>query len=365
MSFGLPVALLLALAAPILVGLHIWQLRRRRRTAVRVPSVALIRDVVPRQTRWRRHVPVALLAAALAALGVAAARPTATVTLPVNSTSMILALDTSGSMCDTDVPPNRLTVAQEAATALVEKQTAESRIGLVTFSGVAALVVPSTNDVEKLTAALKNLTVSRGTAIGLAILAAVDAIADVNPGVPRSSVELSAPSAPTGDSAPEYRPDIIVVLTDGANTRGVDPLVAADVAAARGIRVYTIGFGTDEPAPLVCTQEQAAGGFFGRGGGLGGDPFGGSGFFGGNEPGAGRAPGFLQMDEPTLRAVADATGGEYFQASDAEQLLQVFADLPSRVEPTQQEVELSVWFALLGLLLAGTAVTLSLRWNRS
>lgn len=362
MSFAWPVLLLLVLAAPILVGLHVWQLRRRRRTAVRVPSVALIRDAVPRQARWRRHIPVALMAAALVALAVAAARPTAEVTVPVNRTSLILALDVSGSMCNTDVPPNRLIVAQQAATGLVDSQSEDSRMGLVTFSGLAALVVPATNDTQRLRAALDTLTVSRGTAIGLAILSAVDAIAEVNPGVPRSSVEVSAPPDPASGEQTAYQPDIVVVLTDGANTRGVDPLVAAQVAAARGIRVYTIGFGTDQPAALVCTPDQAGGEFFGFGGGGQGDPF--AGPAGGNDPGGLGTGWFLRMDEPTLQEVAAATGGEYFQAQDAEQLAKVFADLPERIEPTTLPVEVSAWFALLGLVLAGLAVVLSLRWNR-
>lgn len=359
MTFAWPVLLLAVLAAPILVGLHVWQLRRRRRTAVRVPSVALIRDSVPRRSRWKRHVPVALLAAALAVLAIAAARPTAAVPVPVNSTSMILALDTSGSMCNTDVAPNRLTVAQEAATRFVDEQPEDSRIGLVAFNGVAALVVPTTSDTQTLRDAIASLTVARGTAIGLAILASIDAIAEINPDVPSTSVEL--PSA--ADGSAEYQPDIIVLLTDGSNTRGVEPLLAAEVAAQRGLRVYTIGFGTSQPENLVCSQEQVGGGYFGfQGWGGGGGPGGGGDPGGG--PGFGGGRGFLEIDEPTLRGIAEATGGEYFQAEDAEQLLQVFSQLPSRVVTQTQEVELAAWFALLGALLAGAAVFLSLRWNR-
>ncbi len=362
MSFAWPLLLLLALAAPVLVGLHVWQLRRRRRTAVRVPSVALIRDAVPRQARWRRHIPVALMAAALVALAVAAARPTAEITVPVNRTSLILALDVSGSMCNTDVPPNRLTVAQQAATALVDAQSEDSRMGLVAFSGLAALVVPSTNDTQRLRTALERLTVARGTAIGLAILSAVDAIAEVNPAVPRSTVELAAPPSPEAGQEPAYQPDIVVLLTDGANTRGVDPLVAAQVAAARGIRVYTIGFGTDEPAALICAPDQGGSEFASFGVGGQRDPF--AGPAGGNEPGGLGTGWFLRMDESTLQEVAATTGGEYFQARDAEQLASVFADLPERIEPTTQPVEVSAWFALAGLLLGAAAVALSLRWHR-
>ncbi len=357
MSFAWPLLLILALAAPVLIALHVWQLRRRRRTAVRVPSVALIRTSVPKRSRWRRHVPVALLAAALVFLSVAAARPSVAVPVPVNSTSMILALDTSGSMCNTDIEPNRLTVAQEAATAFVDQQTGDSRIGLVTFNGVAALVVPATSEPEPLREAIGTLTVARGTAIGLAILSAIDAIAEINPDVASTSVELPA-VAEDSTGTQEYQPDIIVVLTDGANTRGVEPLIAAEMAAQRGLRVYTIGFGTEQPGTLVCSPDQVIGGFefqgFGPGPGQGFDL--GSGFGGGGG-------NFLQIDEPTLMGIAELTGGEYFQAQDAEQLLDVFSQLPSRVVTQTQDVELSALFALLGAVLAGAAIVLALRWN--
>ncbi len=362
MSFAWPFLLIVALAAPLLVGLHVWQLRRRRRTAVRVPSVSLIRASVPQRSRWRRHVPVALLAAAIVFLALAAARPTVAIPVPVNSTSTILALDTSGSMCNTDIPPNRLTVAQEAATQFVEQQTGDSRIGLVTFNGVAALVVPTTSDPEPLTEAIESLTVARGTAIGLAILSAIDAIAEINPDVASTSVELPAVADDsTGTAAEnEYQPDIIVLLTDGANTRGVEPMVAAEMAAQRGIRVYTIGFGTEQPGTLVCSPDQVVGDFefqgFGPGPGQGFDLGGGGGFGGGGG-------NFLQIDEPTLQGIAELTGGEYFQAQDAEQLLDVFSQLPSRMVTQTQDVELSALFALLGALLAGTAIFLALKWN--
>lgn len=361
MSFVWPIFLILALAAPALVGLHIWQLRKRRKTAVRVPSVAIIRRSMPARSRWRRHVPVALLASALLLLAVAAARPTAALPVSINSTSMILALDTSGSMCNTDVPPNRLTVAQQAASGFVDEQTQDSRIGLVTFNGVAALVVPPTSDTDALRNAIETLTVARGTAIGQAILASVDAIAEINPDVESTAIELP----PTQGEAQEprhFQPDIIVLLTDGANTRGVDPLIAATVAAQRGIRVYTIGFGTEQPGQMVCTPDQVVGGFEFQG--FGPDPnqrFDFGGFGGGGGGGGGN---FRQIDEPTLQGIAQMTGGEYFKAQDSEQLLDVFSQLPSRVTTQTQDVELSVVFAILGAVLAAAALALAIRWSR-
>lgn len=374
MSFVWPLMLLGLLAVPIVIGLHVWNLRRRRRVAVRIPSAAIVRAAVPRRQMWKRHVPVALLAAALGVLAISAARPTAAVPVPVNTTSMILALDTSGSMCSTDVDPNRLTVAKEAAQRFVSEQPEGSRIGLVAFNGIAAVVVPPTTDTEALQKAISDLTVGMGTAIGQAILTSVDAIAEVNDNVLPTSVEVgSGASGDTGGGGEAsttddgYEPDIVVVLTDGKSTRGIDPLDAAGLAADRQVRVYTIGFGTTEPAELVCSADQLAGGVFGFGGqggqfGQGQGQFGqGQGGFG---PGGGNA-GFLDIDEPTLQQIAEMTGGQYFAAQDADQLVDVFSQLPSRVEIQTEDVDLSVVFVIAGLLLLGGAVVLSLRWNRA
>ena len=150
-------------------------------------------------------------------------------------------------------------------------------------------------------------------------------------------------------------PDIVVLLTDGANTRGIAPLDAAKQAAARRVRVYTIGFGTDHPTALVCSAAQL--GADGFDGGPGGGPgFGGTG---------GGRRNFLDRDETTLKAMAAATGGTYYQAEDADQLRDVFAKLPSDIRNQHEEEEISVWFVFAGALLALGALGLSLRWNRT
>ena len=122
MSFTWPAALLLGLAVPLVLGTYLLAARRRRRHAVTYSSLALLRKALPRRSRWRRHVPVALLLTSLAVLAVAAARPQLTSDVPVSKTTIILALDESGSMCLTDVLPNRLTVAQHAAREFVDAQ---------------------------------------------------------------------------------------------------------------------------------------------------------------------------------------------------------------------------------------------------
>jgi Ca-activated chloride channel family protein len=373
MSFATPLALVSLLLVPLLLGGYLWQLCRRRKQAVRYSSVALIRQALPRYSTWRRHVPIGLFLASIAALGFASARPEITEDVPLNQTSIILTLDVSGSMCATDVAPNRLTAAQNAAKDFVKNQVAGTRIGIIAFANFAQLLVPPTTDKSALTKAIDNLTTSRGTVIGAATLQAVDAIASVNPDVAPIGPDVQAQADQGGfgsgggsatttppDTTPApvppggYEPDIIVLLTDGANTRGISPVEAAQQAAQRRVRVYTIGFGTDHPTDLVCSAEQlGAGGF---GGGFGGG--GGGGFGGGGR-------NFLTRDEATLKAVAAATGGTYYQAEDAEQLRDVFAKLPSDIQHQRQEREISVWFVIGGALLAVGAFGLSLWWNRS
>jgi Ca-activated chloride channel family protein len=376
MSFATPLALASLVLVPLLLGGYLWLLRRRRKQAVKFSNVALIRQALPRHSRWRRHVPIGFFLAALAALGIASARPSIAQDVPLSRTSIILTLDVSGSMCATDVVPNRLTAAQEAAKEFVKNQVAGTRIGVIAFANFAQLLVPATTDKKALTDAIDNLTTSRGTVIGAATLAAVDAIASVNPDVAPIPPDVEAqadqggfgPGGPSASTTPPdttpapvppggYEPDIIVLLTDGANTRGISPVEAAQQAAQRRVRVYTIGFGTDHPTDLVCSAEQLGAGGFGGGG------FGGGGFGGG--PGGGGGRNFLVRDETTLKAVAAATGGTYYQAEDAEQLTSVFAKLPSDIQHQHEEREISVWFVLAGAVFVIAAFGLSLAWNRS
>jgi Ca-activated chloride channel homolog len=371
MSFATPLALLALLIVPLLLGGYLWQLRRKRKSAVRYSSVALIREAIPRRSRWRRHVPPALFLVAIAALTIGAARPRISHDVALNRTSIILTLDVSGSMCATDVSPNRLTAAQNAAKEFVKNQVAGTRIGIIAFSNFAQLVVAPTKDKGTLIRAIDGLTTSRGTVIGAATLQAIDAIASVDPNVAPvdSDVQAQANQGGRGDGgndtppdttpapvpAEGYVPDIVVLLTDGANTRGISPVDAAKQAAARRVRVYTIGFGTDQPTALVCTAAQLGAGAFE--GGPGGGP--GNGGFGGGRR------NFLDRDETTLKAVAAATGGKYYQAEDANQLHDVFAKLPSDIHNQHEEHEISVWFVLAGALLVVGSLGLSLWWNRT
>ncbi|MEU4541342.1 VWA domain-containing protein [Streptosporangium sp. NPDC023825] len=346
MSFSWPWALLSILVIPLILAIREWARRRRRRAVVRVTSIALVRGALPGRTRWTRKIPAALFVAGLALLAVGAARPQASVPVPQTSTTILLALDTSGSMCSTDVDPNRITAARKAAAEFIESQRGGPRIGLVTFAGSAGLLVPPTDDTDSLIEALDGLTVSRGTAIGQAVLTSIDAIAEVDPSVASTGAD------PVG-GGPGYAGAAIVVLTDGANTQGVDPQVAAQEAALRRVRVFPIGFGTTNPAPMVCDNSQ----FDGRGyGGWGGGSGGRGGFDRGRNP--------RVIDEPALKQMARTTGGSYHRAENADQLQSALGSLPGSFTVVHQRVDTAAAFAAGGALLITAALSLSLWWNR-
>lgn len=344
MSFSWPWALLSLLVLPLVLAAWWLTRRRRRRPAVRVTSMALVAKALPGRSRWRRRIPAALLGLGLAVLAVGAARPQATVPVASSSETIMLAIDVSGSMCSTDVKPNRITAAEHSAEAFIQSQAGGPRIGIVVFSGTAAVLVPPTTNTQRLLTALPGLTVGGATAIGDGILTSLEAIAQVDPTI-----------APTGaivkrDQGAGYANAVIVVLTDGSNNEGVAPLTAAKQAAARGVRVFTIGYGTDTPAALVCAPGQS-GGF---GGGYGGG--------GGYSGGGGYNP--FQADYAALQQIAKATGGTFFRAQDASQLSSALGKLPAAFTVVRKQVDVAPAFAALGGLLAAAAVALSLWWNR-
>jgi Ca-activated chloride channel family protein len=181
-------------------------------------------------------------------------------------------------------------------------------------------------------------------------LESIDAIAEIDPSVAPSNAEIAVTGGEFGQAAAAYVPSIIVLLTDGVSNSGPDPLDAADQAVGRGVRVYTIGFGTAEGSETFGRQGREGGGMFGS------DPF------GGNNQSFG---GWFRrgIDEATLRDIADMTGGEYYQASSASELHQVFENLPTYLITRPETMEISVAFAAVGALLAALAIVLSLLWH--
>ncbi len=346
---------------PLLIAAYVWVLRRRRRFTVRYSSLSLIRAALPERSRWRRHLPFALLLVALASLVIALGRPIAVLAVPTNQTTIILAIDVSRSMCSTDILPNRLEAAQAAALSFIQQQKPGTQIGIVAFSGFAEVVQAPTTDKQLLQSAIESLITGRRTAIGSGIMTSIDAIAEIDESVASSVPENSRAPAVAPVPKGAYAPDIIVLLTDGANNAGILPEKAAQQAADRGLRVYTIGFGTAKGAEFPACGQQLIGrepGGNGQGGFGGGGPGGGG--FGGGGPGGGFRRG---IDEVTLKQVADTTGGSYYSAESAKDLLSVFQNLPTYLITKHETLEISVIFAGLGALLVVAALGFSLLWN--
>jgi Ca-activated chloride channel homolog len=348
MSLLWPGFLYLLLIIPLIVAVYILLLRRRRRFAVRYSSLSLVREAAKQQSWLRRHLPFMLFLFALASLVFAIARPTATVLIPSNKATVILAIDVSRSMCSTDIPPNRLEVAKDAALSFIRNNSSGRQVGIVAFAGFAELIQPPTTDLNSLENAITRLAPARRTAIGSAILRSLDAIAEVDNRVAPSELKSSDQTTPPQSSTEDFVPHIIVLLTDGASNAGPLPITAAEQAVERGVRVYTIGFGTtNNSSAMNCGDD---------------DPFGGG--FGQNFGGGGLGGGFRrEIDEETLTQIADMTGGKYYLAESADRLQEVFKSLPTYVIATRQTTEISVFFTAFAVLMATLAMTLAFLWH--
>jgi len=358
-----PGFLVLLLLVPAVAIGYAWAQRRRKPSGVRYSSLSLVREALPGSSRVRRHLPFALFAFGVASLVLALSRPVVVAEVPTNQTTVLLTIDVSGSMCSTDIPPSRIEAAEAAAASFIEHQSATTQIGIVAFSGFAELVQAPTSDRQALLDALHSLATGRRTAIGSGLLAAVDSIAGVDPAVKPSTQDGQPAVVPVPQGA--YAPDIVVLLTDGASNAGPDPLVAAQQAADRGVRVFTIGFGTANGGAF---DPQCAAQFLGRepGTGFGGGNGGGFGFGGGGGGGggAGTPGGFRRgIDEDTLRKIADLTGGKYYPAESAGDLEQVFASLPMSIVVRHQAVEAGAGFVALAAVFTGLAFLLGRLWR--
>ncbi len=342
MKFQWPELLALLLLLPLLVGLYIWLLRRRKRGAVRFASLAAVKEAIGRGQTLRRHLPPALLMLSLAALLVGVARPTAVLTLPSGNKVVVLAIDVSGSMRAGDVQPSRIAAAQAAARAFVAEQPSRTRVGLVSFAATASVVQVPTQDRAAINEAIDRLQLQRGTALGSAILVALKQIHPEvqydlrtnNPRpdpsrrgfldpVPDPSKKPVEPVAPGSDVA-----SAIIVLSDGQRTAGPDPIEAAKMAAERGVRVFTVGVGT--PKGEVVGSE----GMSMR----------------------------VKLDEAALEKIAEVTLAEYFRAESAPQLEKIYTFLNAQIAYEKRELEVTALFAAAGAVLALAAAVLSLIW---
>ena len=330
MTFLWPHLLWLLAALPLLVALYLILMKRRKKLALRYSSLSIVKEAVG-GANVKRHIPPAVFLAAIAGMLLAGARPAAIVTLPSQHETVILAMDVSGSMRAADVKPNRLAAAQAAAKAFIEETPASTRIGIVAFGGSAALVQAPTRSRTDAIAAIEQFQLQHATAVGSGILVSLKALfpeAEFDP----FNFRPGRANAAAGGSAPvkpgSYGSAAVILLTDGQTTTGPDPVEAARVAAARGVRVFTVGVGT--PEGEILTGE----GWSIR----------------------------VRLDEDALRQIAELTSGEYFYAGTAADLKQVYEALNSKLVMEKKETEITALFAVAGALLALLAAGLSLLW---
>jgi Ca-activated chloride channel family protein len=343
MTFLWPDALWLLAAVPALVGLYVFLLRRRKKAALRYASLSLVKEALGTGQRFRRHLPPLCFLAGLVLMIGAVARPAAVVSLPTQQQTVILALDVSGSMRAKDVEPNRITAAQEAAKAFIADVPRAVRIGIVSFAATAAVIQPPTQNREDLVAAVNRVQLQRGTATGSGIIVSLatifpDAGIDVSELIyGRGNAPRPFPREPGASSEKkEFKPvppgsypsAAIILLTDGQRTTGPDPVEAARMAADRGVRVFTVGFGTKA-----------------------GDVIGFEGW-------SFRA----RLDEASLKAIAATTRGEYFYAGTAADLRRVYEALSTRLVMERRQTEVTALFAAAGALLALLAALTSVAW---
>jgi len=333
-----PEALWCLLLLPALVLLYLMLLARRKKNSVRLASVAIVRQALGSGPGWRRHVPPLLLLLAVAVLLLAAARPVLKLKLPSRDQTIILAMDVSGSMRATDVKPNRMVAAQEAAKAFVAGLPRNVRIGVVSFAGTAAVVQAPTLSREDVVASIDRFQMQRATAIGSGLILSLATL------FPDEGIDLSQitgaramPAAPGEKKEKKpfvpvepgsYSSAAVILLTDGQRTTGPDPLEAAKMAAERGVKVFTVGIGTK----------------------------------------AGETIGFegwsmrVKLDEETLKTISNVTRANYFYAGTAEDLKQVYEGLSSRIVVETKETEISALLAVAGALLVLLASGLSVWW---
>ncbi|WP_454726265.1 MULTISPECIES: VWA domain-containing protein [Cupriavidus] len=353
MQFLWPQMLWLLLTVPLLAAAYLYLIARRKKAALLYASLALPRAALGPRQRLRRHIPPALFLLALTAALLACARPSATITLPSDAVTLVLAMDTSRSMEATDVAPTRITAAQQAARDLIVGLPANVRLGIVSFASTATVVLPPTDNRHDMLEALDRFQLQRGTATGSGLYQAL-AVLFPDDGIDLEAIlfnnsgsgfaERQAPSldeAAAADAArkrAQARPAVqpgsyphgaVILLSDGRRTTGPDPAEAARMAAQRGVRVYTVGFG----APGGTADES-------------------------------NLSFYMQLDETALRAVAALTGGEYFQAGSAADLSRVYRQLSARFALERRETEVGALLAGAAALLLVAACALSILWFR-
>ena len=325
MSFAWPMALAGLLAIPVMAGLHVLANRRRRRGAERFANPALVPNLVAASPGWRRHVPAALALGALALLIVGVARPHLVQDVTRDEATIVLAIDTSRSMEAQDVQPTRFDAAKQAALAFIDEVPDDYSVGIVSFSTSADPVLPPTADREAARAAIAELRLGSGTAIGTAITRSVDLALARRPG------EEPDPVPQSGEASPAA----VLLLSDGAQTAGdIRPGPAAQRARRLGVPVSTVALGTGEAVVEVP------------------------------RPGGLKERVVVAPDVPTLRLIASTTGGTFSEAPSAARLEAVYRELGTRLARDRKRVEVTSAFAAGGAVLLLLGGALSSLWFR-
>ena len=342
MTFFWPNLLWLLLFVPLLIGVYIWLMKRKKKLALRYASLSIVREAMGTGPNFRHHIPPLLFLLSIAAMLLASARPFAVISLPSTQETIILAMDVSGSMRATDVLPNRMVAAQNAAKAFLADLPKGVKVGIVAFAGSATVAQIPTLNREDLVSAIDRFQMQRATAIGNAIVMSLATIfpdagidlASMAYGRERTrGVSIDQPvkdeKKPFVPVAPgSYTSGAIILLTDGQRTTGVDSLEAAKMAADRGVRVYTVGVGT------VTGETIGFEGWSMR----------------------------VKLDEETLKAIAAKTQADYFYAGTAADLKKVYETLSSRLTVEKKETEISGLLALAAAVLAVISASLSMLW---
>jgi Ca-activated chloride channel homolog len=315
MSFASPFVLWGLLLIPLGLLAYWFVQRRRIKYAARFTNLDLLANVVDASPGRRRHIPAVLALAALAALIVAMARPQAVVAVPRDDATVVLTMDGSASMNATDVPPTRLEAAKSAASSFLDDLPERFRVGLVSFSNATRVLEEPTDDRDAVRTSLDEIQGEVGTAIGDAI---------------RDSISL-APREENGQRS-DKKLFAVLLLSDGKNTAGVDPLDVLDEAKEAGVPIYTIALGTD--AGTVEIPDE----------------------FGGTQT----VP--VPPDPETLRRIAQETGGRFFEAPTEADLQAVYEEIGSQVSYEDEERELTAAFAGAGAVFLLIGASLSALW---
>ena len=314
MNFLAPGRLALLILVAALAGLYVWVQRRRRHAAVRFTNVALLAEVAPARPGWRRHVPAAAVALALAALVVSIAEPVHSVRVPQEAATIMLVIDVSASMDATDVAPTRLQAAVAAGKSFVNDLPPQARIGLISFSRTAQVIASPTVDHQAVVDGIDRLLLGTGTATGDAIYTALDA--------------LAAADDTAGASATQKGGSAIVLLSDGVPTVGRPWQGAAQDAASQGVPISTIAFGTADGTVSVGGRLIS-----------------------------------VPADPDTMAAIAETTHGKFFQAASAKALRSIYKDIGTRVGYETEQHDASGPVLTLAVVALLVASGLALMWN--